>query len=147
MTIDVRSLNIPNAMLSSPQVICSGQPDMAGLANAKAVGVRFVINLRPDNEDSSFNTEAAVKSLGMTYMPLPISGASDFTREKVEAFDALIYKTGAEVVLIHCASGNRVGALMALRARWISGLSPDDAMAVGTGAGLTKLASVVQGML
>ena len=43
---------------------------------------------------------------------------------------------------MHCASGNRVGALMALRASQ-NGASAEEAMAAGKAAGLTRLEPVV----
>jgi uncharacterized protein (TIGR01244 family) len=147
MTLDARLLRIPNVMLSSPEVVCSGQPDAPGLESARAAGIRYVINLRPKAEEPSFDTEAAVRALGMSYLALPIAGATDFTQANIKAFDALLQRIGAEPVLIHCASGNRVGALMALRARWIEGKPVDEAMSIGTRSGLTKMSEVVRPLL
>jgi hypothetical protein len=42
-------------------------------------------------------------------------------------------------VLLHCASANRVGALLALREAWHRGAEPQAALAVGIEAGLTGL--------
>jgi uncharacterized protein (TIGR01244 family) len=147
MTADLNNLPIPNAMLAGRGVVSAGQPDLAGLASARAAGIRHVINLRPATEDPSFDTAAAVHSLGLGYAALPIAGAADFSREKVAAFDALLREAGDGPVLVHCASGNRVGALMALRARWLEGASVEQAMEVGARAGLTKLAGTVRGLL
>ena len=47
-------------------------------------------------------------------------------------------------VIIHCASGNRVGALLALRANLIQGKSASEALAFGKAAGLTTLEDAVK---
>jgi rhodanese-related sulfurtransferase len=49
-------------------------------------------------------------------------------------------------VLLHCASGNRVGAMLALRARWLQGKSADEAMAIGKASGMTGLAADVKAL-
>ena len=49
-------------------------------------------------------------------------------------------------VLIHCASGNRVGALVALHARG-TGATPDEALALGKAAGLAGLEPAVRARL
>ncbi len=49
-------------------------------------------------------------------------------------------------VLLHCASGNRVGALLALRAR-MHGASPEEALELGNEAGLSSLRSTVETLL
>ncbi|SVC09755.1 uncharacterized protein METZ01_LOCUS262609, partial [marine metagenome] len=47
----------------------------------------------------------------------------------------------------YCASGNRVGGLLALKAYWLDGVEPDDALEIGRQAGLTGLESAVQELL
>src|SRR5690606_4186192 len=62
-----------------------------------------------------FDEASAVHAAGLRYSNLPLAGASDLTRENVLAFDTLL--AGAErPLLVHCASGNRVGAMAALLA-------------------------------
>ena len=46
-------------------------------------------------------------------------------------------------VLLHCASGNRVGALLALAAVQVDGASPEAALTLGRAAGLKSLEPVV----
>jgi hypothetical protein len=46
--------------------------------------------------------------------------------------------------MVHCASGNRVGALLALRANRLEGASPEDALELGLDAGLTRLEPAVR---
>ena len=49
-------------------------------------------------------------------------------------------------VLVHCGSGNRVGALLALR-QSLLGADDEDALAYGKSAGLTGLEPVVRARL
>ena len=50
-------------------------------------------------------------------------------------------------VLLHCGSGNRIGALLALRAVWLEGKDPAAALDYGKAAGLTGLEPAVKSML
>ena len=110
---------------------------------AKA-GIRNVINLRPASETPDFDEANAVRAAGMNYESLPIASADDLNRANVDRFDALLKKQEGTPSLVHCASSNRVGALMALRAGWIKGQSVDEAVAVGKQWGLASLEPVVR---
>ena len=48
-------------------------------------------------------------------------------------------KRGTEAAVLYCGSGNRVGALIALRAHLIEGIGAEEALALGKEAGLTRL--------
>jgi hypothetical protein len=48
---------------------------------------------------------------------------------------------------LHCASGNRAGALLALHAFYIEGTTKEDALARGEAAGLTNLRDAVEARL
>ncbi len=59
---------------------------------------------------------------------------------------AAINQTTAPV-LVHCGSGNRVGAIHALGAHYIDGQSIDDALVVGRSTGLTGFEPRVRELL
>jgi uncharacterized protein (TIGR01244 family) len=122
----------------------SGQPSAEAIAQLKGAGITTVIDLRPDAETPDLDEKAVVEKAGLNYRVLPIAGAADLTRENVLRFDQLLKETAADNVLIHCASGNRVGAMLALQARWLQGKSAEESLAIGKGAGMTGLASDVQ---
>lgn len=109
------------------------------------LGIERIITLRPADEAPLLADEAAAQ--GLTYHALPIAGAEDLTREQVEALDRLLAEAPDDVTLIHCASGNRVGAMMALRAAWMNGADSDSALAIGQRYGLTSLATAVRARL
>ncbi len=115
--------------------------DVDALAKA---GIRNVVNLRPASETPDFDEASAVRAAGMDYESLPIASADDLNRANVDRFDALLKKQEGAPSLVHCASSNRVGALMALRAGWINGQSIDEAIAVGKQWGLASLEPVVR---
>jgi uncharacterized protein (TIGR01244 family) len=125
----------------------SAQPSAEALVKLPASGVRTVINLRPASEVPELDEKSVVEKAGMKYLSLPIAGAAGLTRENVTAFDRLMADAGEGKVLMHCASGNRVGAMMALRARWIQGKSAEEALVIGKSSGLKGLEGDVRGLL
>jgi uncharacterized protein (TIGR01244 family) len=122
----------------------SGQPTVEAITQLKSAGITTVIDLRPDQETPDLDEKAAVEKTGVKYRSLPIAGVADLTRENVVRFDQLLKESASEDVLIHCASGNRVGAMLALQARWIQGKSAEEALAIGKAAGMTGLTADVQ---
>ncbi len=117
--------------------------DLPGL---RAAGITHIIDLTPDAETPDFDEAAAVRAAGMSYANLPIAGAADLNREAVDAFDQLLRRTQGPT-LIHCASGNRVGALAALRAAWLHGAEEEAAIAEGRRWGLRSLEGKVREQL
>ena len=126
-------------------IVCGALDEQKVDALAKA-GVELVINLQPDDE-LSFDEAAAVKRAGMYYEQLPISGAADLKQLKVLAFDNILRQYHGKKVALHCGSGNRVGAVTALRAGWLRGRKMDTAMARGRSHGLSKLEDEVYNRL
>ena len=124
-------------------IVVGGRLDDARVETVRAAGIRQVIDLTPDAETPDFDEAAVVEDAGLAYANLPLAGAADLTRANVLAFDRLV--RGAErPVLVHCASGNRVGAMAALRAAWIDGASLEDAIAIGKAWGLKGLEGEVR---
>lgn len=126
----------------SPELVTGSQPSRADLEKLKAAGVTTVINLRGTGEDAGFDEAAAAKALGLHYVAIPIAGGADVTTENAAKLDAAMRKADGKA-LIHCASGNRAGALLALRAA-AAGQSVDDAVEFGKSAGMTSLEKVVR---
>ncbi len=125
----------------------SGQPSAEAIANLPSTGITTVIDLRPDQETPDLDERAVAEKAGLKYHVLPVAGAPDLTRANVVRFDQLLKETSSESVLIHCASGNRVGAMLALQARWVQGKSAEESLAIGKAAGMTGLTSDVQKLL
>ena len=132
----------------SPTVLVAGQPSLHELEAAKAAGVKWVINLRPTAEPSGLGDEAAVvDELGLTYVHIPVAGPADVTVDTAKKLRAALAGAKDDKVLLHCASGNRVGALLAMEAFFVDGKTAEEALAIGKAARLTGLLTFVRGQL
>jgi uncharacterized protein (TIGR01244 family) len=129
---------VANALVAAPGVVVAGRLQPGDLEGVSAAGIRHVIDLTPDVETPGFDEAEAVRAAGITYSNLPLRGAMDLTRENVLAFDALL-RDARRPLLVHCASGNRVGAMAALRAAWVEGRPAEEALAIGRAWGLKGL--------
>ncbi len=144
--IATTDLEIKNVKQFNEQIITGGQPTLEALAQLKAQDVKTVINLRGLNEFDGFDEGKAVDSLGMNYIALPISGAAGVTKEAAQQFANILEKAEGKV-FIHCASGNRVGALMALKSHYHNNQSIEQSIETGKRAGLRSLESKVLGII
>jgi uncharacterized protein (TIGR01244 family) len=123
----------------APDLITGGQPTADDFKTMAAAGLKHVINLRPATEDAGFDEAALAAKLGLRYTLIPIAGAGDLTEENARKLDAAMAATQGQPTLVHCASSNRVGGLLAVRAARVQGKSNEDALAFGRAAGLTKM--------
>jgi len=139
-------VEIVNALTPLPGVLSGGQVTAEQLAEAAAAGFRTVVNLRTSEEPLDWDEPARVEALGMRYVALPIAGADDLTRENAEEL-ARILDEAQRPLLLHCGSGNRIGALFALKAFYLEGKDAESALRVGLDAGLTKLEPKVREVL
>ncbi len=121
--------------------LSGGQPTELALEQFANEGGKTIINIRTAKEFDGFDEQLKAESLGLNYISFATSG-SELTLEHVIAFDKLI-NAQKQPFMLHCGSGNRVGALMALREAWIKGADKEAALAVGKEWGLTKLEKVV----
>lgn len=135
---------LPHPLQPGENVLIGGQPDEAALRAAAESGVRVVVNLRTEEEPVDYDEAALVNELGMRYVHLPISGPADLTPENARAFGAILDEIGDQPALLHCASGNRVGALYALHAGTELGMDADAAIELGKAHGLTRLEDAVR---
>ncbi len=139
--------SLPNMSCHAPNMVASGRLDSADIAKLKSAGIHLVIDLSEDSETPYFDEAAAVRAAGIDYRSLPISGAAGLTSGHVAELDRLIAEADGQPTLIHCASSNRVGALMALRAASLQGQLPEAAIEIGKAWGLKSLEPVVKQQL
>jgi uncharacterized protein (TIGR01244 family) len=123
-------------------VLTGGQPTPDQLATLAELGYKTVVNLRSPGEEGSTDP-AVVESLGMDYVSLPISNATDINETNGRAL-AEILEEAEYPVVVHCASGNRVGAVFAMMAFYVDDETPEEALAIGRAAGVTRLEPVVK---
>lgn len=123
-------------------ILVGGQPTPDQFEKVSELGYKTVINLRgPDEEGNTDPT--LVEGLGMTYVSLPVNGSADLTEERARAL-AEALEDAESPVIVHCASGNRVGGLFALKAFYIDNLSPEEALEVGKASGVTRAEPLVR---
>ncbi len=127
------------------KLITAAQPSADDLTTLAKAGVAVVIDLRGTQEERGFNEAAISQQLGVKYINLPIAGGEDVTFENAQKLDQILQQHKDSSVLLHCASSNRVGALMALRAKQ-HGASNDEALAAGRAAGMKSLEARVQSL-
>jgi uncharacterized protein (TIGR01244 family) len=141
-------LPIPNARIPYPGVLSGGQPTREQVEAAARAGYRTVITLRAEGESGAEWEREAVEGLGMKFVRIPITGDADLTREKVTQLDAALEEAReGGMAILHCGSGNRVGALLALRSAWVEGTPPEGALKFGVASGMTGLKEKTQELL
>ena len=138
---------LSNARMPRPGMLTAGQPTNAQFEALSEAGYTRFISLRPQTENGGGWEEADAAAHAHDFDRLSIAGAGDLTRDNVAAFAALLDEAGDAPTVIYCASGNRVGAMLALKAAWIDGVAPDEALRLGLDAGMTRLEGPVRELL
>lgn len=135
-------IEIPNARWLEGRLLLGGQPTEAQLQRAAELGFQRIINMRGAGEEGSLPHEAEiVEALEMSYHAIPIASGADFSIENAKMLAELLAGDGK--AMIHCASGNRVGVLFALKSFKLDGLERDGAIELGKRYGMRSLPAVV----
>ncbi|MDX1403639.1 MAG: sulfur transferase domain-containing protein [Woeseiaceae bacterium] len=130
------------AIPREPRFLSGSQPDQQVLEALAEEGVTLVIDFRGEGEDRGLDERQAVEQLGMRYANLPVNVPDGVSMENAEALNRLIEENEGRVFM-HCGSGNRAGAMVALREKLL-GASDEEAIAAGKAAGLTRLENTVR---
>lgn len=128
-----------------PQLYSAGQPSAAQLQQAAAAGISTVIDLRQPDEDRGFDETAAAERLGLRYVRIPVAGAAGLDAANVRALRSALAQSNGPV-LLHCASSNRAGALLALLQAQ-DGASIEQALEFGRRAGMRSLEAPTRALL
>lgn len=139
-----KAIDIPNAQMPFEGILTGGQPIPEQLEEIKQAGYRTIVNLRPAQEMGDWDEAKSVASLGMTYVSIPVAGGAGLTDEAVERLHEIVDDQNNYPLVVHCASGNRVGALFALVAARKQGKPTQEAIEIGRQAGLTGLEAEVR---
>ena len=142
-----QELGVANARAPLPGLITAGQPDEAQLAALADAGIGTAVSFRPEGEPGAGWEEAFAADHPLTFHRIPVAGAADLSRETVEELDGLLAEAGDGPTLLYCASSNRVGALLALRAHWLQDVPAEEALQLGREAGLRSLEPAVAELL
>jgi protein tyrosine phosphatase (PTP) superfamily phosphohydrolase (DUF442 family) len=137
-----QSAELPNRHDVLEGITAAGQPSAAALEAAAKAGYKSVIDLRALSEDRGFDEKSTVQGLGMSYASLPVDGAGGVSYKNAGELDKLIAAL-PKPILLHCATSNRVGALLALRAN-AAGVDDSAALELGVANGLGSLKGAVE---
>lgn len=100
----------------APGLNAAGRLDREDIEALARIGVRTIVNNRPDGEDPGQLPASEAKKLaeahGIAYHHIPITAAS-LTKADVDAFAAAL-RSAASPVVAHCRSGTRSTLLWAL---------------------------------
>ncbi|MBK8972964.1 MAG: hypothetical protein IPM37_17095 [Hahellaceae bacterium] len=137
---------LPNQCSPQNDIISCGMPTRQDIENAAEIGFKTVISLCSPSDTPAYEP-AQARALGMSFYNISVCGPADLTRDKAMALAEIVNDCSKHPILLHCMSGNRVGALMALKAFHADGATPDQALKFGLAAGLTMLAPEVERLL
>jgi len=139
-------LGIQNSFAPMDGVYCSGQPNQEQFAKLKNAGVVRVVSLRLPTEKETGWEEAKAKELGLEFVRIPVDGEAGLTVDNATLMAKQLAGASGPV-LVMCNTSNRVGALFALKARFLDGKTAEEAIAVGKSCGLAKAEPAVTKMV
>jgi uncharacterized protein (TIGR01244 family) len=117
-----------------PGLAASGRVDLQAIPRLKALGFKTIVDLREPSEGTA-EERALVEAEGLEYVSVPVTAAS-FSPADVWQVRAILEDPARGPILLHCASGNRSGAVWAAFEAE-RGASLDAAEAEGRRAGLS----------
>lgn len=118
-------------------IFFSGQPTEAQLKELRKQGFATVISLRSTSESEGYNEAQTAKSNGLDFVRIPISNPKEMTPEKVDEITKAVSGGKSKGrVLVHCASGGRVGLWAGAHFKKDHGYSEEQAMKVAKGIGM-----------
>ena len=132
-------MDVMNWREFAPGLYSAGQPTPNQWSQIREAGVVAVLNLRPDDEQPGIDEGQCVEQAGLRYQQLPVANGDALDQACVDAFAGYLAEHPQGGVLVHCGSGNRVGALVALWARRHLGATLPEALQAGRRAGLSSL--------
>jgi uncharacterized protein (TIGR01244 family) len=135
---------IPNARVTKTGLLVGGQPSPDQLKAIQEAGYQTVITLRTDSEKGDEGEQAAVERMGMNFVSIPVAGAEGLTEENARALGKALGERDALPAVVHCKSGQRVSALLGLKAFVVDRVSAAAAIDLAKSLGLTKLEAALR---
>jgi len=129
-----------------PGLFTAGQPAADDWTAIAARGVGIVIGLRAPGELKDRDEAAEVRAAGMRYIAIPVAGAGGIDDANANTLRAALDAADGPV-LVHCASGNRVGGLLALMQARSGAMTTEQALEFGRSAGMTSTEARVRELL
>jgi len=114
----------------------AGQPKEADIELLKEKQIQIVINLRGEDESLGFDEAKTVADAGIKYANPSFSSPETMTDEKIGEIRKLLSDTNNQPMMLHCGSGNRVGAVWMIYRVLDEGWEYDQALKEARGIGL-----------
>jgi uncharacterized protein (TIGR01244 family) len=121
-------------------IFVGSQPAAQDLRHAHDDGIKTILNFRPQSESPGFDEAALVAELGMQYEQLGFASPEQMTDELIAKARVILRDESKRPLLVHCHSGNRVGALWLAFRHLDGGLSWDAAVSEAKEVGLKSAA-------
>jgi uncharacterized protein (TIGR01244 family) len=109
---DVEPEDIPNYLRVRPDFATGGAPTAEGLERLREFGFAVVVDLREPSEETDAE-RARVEAAGLRYVSIPVAPET-LSWADVDRVKAVIDDPARGPLLLHCASGNRVGGVWVL---------------------------------
>jgi uncharacterized protein (TIGR01244 family) len=135
---------IPNARVTKTGLLIGGQPSSEQLKAIGEAGYRTVITLRTDSERGDEGEESAVERLGMKFVRIPVAGASGLTEDNARTLGKALGQEDVLPAVLHCATGQRVAALLGLKAFVVDRASATAAIDLAKSLGIKKLEAALR---
>ena len=135
---------IPNARVTKTGLLIGGQPSPDQLKTIEEAGYRTVISLRAESEPGDEGEQAYVERLGMKFVSIPVPGPAGLTEANARALAGALEEQDALPAVVHCRSGQRVSALLGLKAFVVDRVSATAAIDLAKSLGLTKLETALR---
>jgi uncharacterized protein (TIGR01244 family) len=129
---------IPNARVTRTGLLIGGQPTPQQLKAIHEAGYRTIVSLRTDDERGDESEQATVKRMGMKFVSIPVEGAAGLTADNARALDRALSEEDALPAVVHCSTGQRVSALLGLKAFVVDRLSAAAAIDLAKSLGMKK---------
>lgn len=126
---------VPNASQPLPNLLVGGQPGEHHFAALKAAGVAVVLDIRDPMEPRPLDEPGAVAGLGLEYVNIPVTGGT-ISDQTMEQLLDVVRRNAHRPMLVHCASGNRVGGALIAHLMLDHGRSEDEAVSAALKGGL-----------
>ena len=126
---------VVNANQALPNVVTAGQPGPEHFRALKAAGIEVVLDTRAPAEPRGFDQPALMRELGLEYIVIPITDQS-LTDETLDRITDTMRANAKRQVLVHCASGNRIGGALVPYLMLDQGFAEDDATMAALRIGL-----------
>ena len=129
------ALPVQNFLLLSERTVGGGPPSAETIAEMTSLGYSTIINLRSSGEAGVAEEAELAAAAGLHYVHLPITSSTTNLRNALALSQALENAPEGKV-LLHCGSGNRVGAMWGLKEAIENGLDADTASEVARRSGM-----------